>query len=61
MSMQPISINIQIIFYRMYGHTYKLAKAVAEGVRQISNTQSSLYRVPELMSQDMLIKSWVLP
>ncbi len=57
MNTQPISINIQIIFYSMYGHTYKLAEAIAEGVRQISNAQANLYRVPELVPQEVLIKS----
>jgi NAD(P)H dehydrogenase (quinone) len=52
-----ISFNVQIIFYSMYGHVYKLARAIEEGVKQISGANVSFYKVPELVSEEALIKS----
>ncbi|MGD9108062.1 MAG: NAD(P)H:quinone oxidoreductase [Gammaproteobacteria bacterium] len=51
------NINIQVVFYSLYGHIYQLAKAIAEGANEVANTNVSLYQVPELMSEDALIKS----
>ena len=36
-------IKIQIVFYSMYGHVYKLAEAVAEGAREIADTEAAPY------------------
>ena len=30
-----MSIKIQVIFYSMYGHVYRMAEAVAEGAKQV--------------------------
>lgn len=49
--------NVKIIFYSMYGHVYKLAEAVAKGASVIPNTNVSLFRVPELIPENVLIKS----
>ena len=49
--------KIQIVFYSMYGHVYQLAEAIAEGARQVPDTQVTLYQVPELMSDEALEKS----
>jgi len=49
--------KVQIVFYSMYGHVYRLAEAVAEGARKVPDTQVELYQVPELMSDDALEKS----
>ncbi len=49
--------KVQIVFYSMYGHVYQLAEAVAEGARKVSDTQVSLYQVPELMPDEALEKS----
>ena len=29
--------TVQIVFYSMYGHVYKMAEAVAEGARLVDN------------------------
>lgn len=42
-------MNVQIIFYSMYGHIYKMALAVAEGAREVEGAEVSLYQVPELV------------
>jgi NAD(P)H:quinone oxidoreductase type IV len=49
--------KIQIVFYSMYGHVYRLAEAVAEGARQVPNTEVTLYQVPELVPEKVLEKS----
>jgi NAD(P)H dehydrogenase (quinone) len=41
----------------MYGHVYQLAEAVAEGAREVPDTQVSLYQVPELVPDEALEKS----
>jgi NAD(P)H dehydrogenase (quinone) len=49
--------KIQIVFYSMYGHVYKLAEAVAEGAREVKGTQVALYQVAELVPEEALEKS----
>ena len=49
--------KVQIVFYSMYGHVYQLAEAVAEGAREVPDTEVSLYQVPELMSDEALEQS----
>jgi NAD(P)H dehydrogenase (quinone) len=49
--------KVQIVFYSMYGHVYRLAEAVAEGARQVPNTEVSIYQVPELVPEEVLEKS----
>jgi NAD(P)H dehydrogenase (quinone) len=51
------TIKIQVIFYSMYGHTYKMAEAVAKGAREAPNVEVSLFQVPELMSEEALEKA----
>jgi len=48
--------KIQIVFYSMYGHVYKLAEAAAEGARQVPETEVTLYQVPELVPDEALEK-----
>lgn len=52
-----MAVNIQIVFYSMYGHVYQLAEAVAEGARDVGDTNVSLYQVPELVPDEVLEKS----
>jgi len=35
--------KIQIVFYSMYGHIYKMAEAVAAGAREVSGAEVGLY------------------
>ncbi|HCO95733.1 MAG TPA: NAD(P)H:quinone oxidoreductase [Phycisphaerales bacterium] len=49
--------KVQIVFYSMYGHVYQLAEAVAEGAREVSDTEVELYQVAELMTEEALEKS----
>ncbi len=52
-----MSTKVHIVFYSMYGHVYKLAEAVAEGVREVEGAQVKLLQVPELMPEEALEKS----
>jgi len=51
-----MSIKVQVIFYSMYGHIYKMAQAIAEGVKQVPGAEVSIYQVAELVPDDMLEK-----
>jgi NAD(P)H:quinone oxidoreductase type IV len=52
-----MATRIQVIFYSMYGHVYKMAEAVAAGAREAGDTEVALYQVPELMSDEALQQS----
>jgi NAD(P)H dehydrogenase (quinone) len=45
--------KVQVIFYSMYGHIYKMAEAVAAGAREVENTEVSVYQVPELVPDQL--------
>ena len=49
-----MSIKVQVIFYSMYGHVYRMAEAVVEGAKQVAGADVSLYQVQELMPDDVL-------
>lgn len=49
-----MSVNIQIVFYSMYGHIYTMAEAVAEGVRSVEGCSAELLQVPELIPEEAL-------
>jgi len=38
----------------MYGHVYKMAEAVAEGVREVAGCEALVKRVPETLSNEVL-------
>lgn len=49
--------KVQVIFYSSYGHVYKMAEAVASGVREVADTEVSLFQVAELVPDAVLEKS----
>ena len=49
--------KVQVIFYSMYGHIYRMSEAVAQGAREVSDVEVSLFRVPELIPELVLEKS----
>ncbi len=49
-----MNTKIQVVFYSMYGHVYRLAEAVAEGARQVDGAEVALYQVPELVPEAAL-------
>ncbi len=49
--------TIQVVFYSMYGHIYRLAEAVAAGAGEVPDSEVSLYQVAELVPDAVLEKS----
>jgi NAD(P)H dehydrogenase (quinone) len=50
-----MSVKVQVIFYSMYGHVFKMAEAVMAGVKD-AGAEVSLYQVAELVPDDVLEK-----
>lgn len=50
-------MKIKIVFYSMYGHIYRMAEAVAAGAREVKGAEVELLQVPELVPEDVLVKS----
>jgi len=53
-------LKISIVYYSLYGHTHRLAEAVAEGVNEVKGADLKLYRIPETLSEDALNKKGAL-
>ena len=50
-------VRIQIVFYSMYGHVYRMAEAVSEGARSVPGTDVKILQVPELVPPEILKQS----
>jgi NAD(P)H dehydrogenase (quinone) len=50
-------MKVKIVFYSMYGHIYRMAEAVAAGVREVNGAEVELLQVPELVPDDVLDRS----
>ena len=46
--------KVLIVHYSMYGHIYKMAEAVAEGVRGVEGCAAVIKRVPETLTEEVL-------
>jgi len=46
--------KVLIVYYSLYGHIYKMAEAVAEGVREIEGCEAVIKRVPETLPEEVL-------
>jgi NAD(P)H:quinone oxidoreductase type IV len=51
-----MSIKVQVIFYSMFGHVYRMAEAIVEGAKQVPGAEVSLYQVAELLPDEVLEK-----
>lgn len=49
-------MQILIPFYSLYGHVYKMALAVAQGVQEVEKCEAVLRRIPETLSPELIIK-----
>jgi NAD(P)H:quinone oxidoreductase type IV len=49
-----VPTQVKIIFYSMYGHVYRLAEAIADGARMVSDVEVTLSQVPEVISDQIL-------
>ena len=47
-------MQVQIVFYSMYGHIYKMAQAVAKGVAQVPGAETEILQVAELVPEEAL-------
>ncbi|HEY2588215.1 MAG TPA: NAD(P)H:quinone oxidoreductase [Tepidisphaeraceae bacterium] len=51
-----MAVKVQVIFYSMYGHVWKMAEAVAEGARSVPGAQVELLQVAETLPESVLEK-----
>jgi NAD(P)H dehydrogenase (quinone) len=51
-----MAVKVQIIFYSLYGHIWKMAEAIAEGARAIAGAEVALYQVAETLPAETLQK-----
>jgi NAD(P)H dehydrogenase (quinone) len=49
-------MKVLVVFYSTYGHIFKMAEAVAEGVKQVKAAEVELRRVPETLPDEVLAK-----
>jgi NAD(P)H dehydrogenase (quinone) len=49
-------MKVNVIFYSLYGHVYRLAEAIAEGAREVQGADVALYQVAETFSPEVLAK-----
>jgi len=49
--------KVLVLYYSSYGHIETMAKAVAQGAESVSGTQVDIRRVPELVPEDVAVKS----
>jgi len=49
-------MKVNVIFYSLYGHIYRMAEAIAEGAREVKGAEVSLYQVPETFSDEVIAK-----
>jgi NAD(P)H dehydrogenase (quinone) len=53
-------MKVLVVFYSMYGHIYRMAEAVAEGIREVEGAEAELRRVPETLTEEILGKMGAL-
>jgi len=53
-------MKVLIVYYSMYGHIYKMAEAIAEGVHEVEGCEAVIKRVPETLSDEVLGKMGAL-
>lgn len=49
-------VKVNIIFYSMYGHVYRMAEAIAAGAREVEGAEVGIYQVPETLPEEVLEK-----
>jgi NAD(P)H dehydrogenase (quinone) len=49
-----MKVKIQVIFYSMYGHIWRMAEAVAAGAGEVEGAEVGLFQVPELVPAEAL-------
>ncbi|MFH0769309.1 MAG: hypothetical protein V1932_07065 [Chloroflexota bacterium] len=57
-------MKVKIVFYSMYGHIYRMAEAVAQGVRDVEGAKVELLQdlpPPRVSQQDRVVNSLLSP
>jgi NAD(P)H dehydrogenase (quinone) len=54
--MEDLNMKVLVVFYSTYGHIFKMAEAVAEGVKRVNGAEVALRRVPETLPDEVLAK-----
>jgi NAD(P)H dehydrogenase (quinone) len=49
-------VNVQVVFYSLHGHVYRLAQEVAHGAREVEGANVTISQVPELLSEEVIGK-----
>jgi NAD(P)H dehydrogenase (quinone) len=49
--------KVLVLYYSAYGHIEAMAQAVAAGVREVQDCEATIKRVPELVPEDVALKS----
>lgn len=52
-----MTVNVQVVYYSMYGHLHRMAEAVAQGAREVPGAQVRLLQVPETIPEAVLERS----
>ena len=52
-----MGIKVHVIFYSMYGHVYRMAEAVAAGVKEVGGAEATLFQAAEIVPDAILEKS----
>ncbi|MEC5396478.1 NAD(P)H:quinone oxidoreductase [Uliginosibacterium sp. H1] len=52
-----MSTKILVLYYSAYGHIETMAKAIAEGAAKVADTEVTIKRVPELVSDEVAGKA----
>lgn len=55
-----MSTKIKVIFHSLYGHTFKLAEAIAEGARSVPGVEAEILQVAETLPEAVLEKMGAL-
>jgi NAD(P)H dehydrogenase (quinone) len=49
-------MKVLIVYYSLYGHVHRMAEAVSEGVKEVKDADVEMRRVPETLSEEVLVK-----
>ena len=48
--------KVNVVFYSLYGHNYRMALAEAEGAREVQGTKVGVYQVAETLPEEIIEK-----
>lgn len=51
-----MAVKIYIVYYSMYGHVEKLAEEIKKGAASVEGVEATLWQVPEILPEEVLLK-----